>query len=61
MTGFLAEQGERDSLAGAIERAIANADRWPSIGTSARSHVTREFDATTQGRRLAELYQQIAR
>jgi colanic acid/amylovoran biosynthesis glycosyltransferase len=60
MTGFLAEQGERDSLAGAIERAIANADRWPSIGTSARSHVTREFDATTQGRRLAELYQQIA-
>ena len=34
MTGFLAEQGERDSLAGAIERAIANADRWPSIGTS---------------------------
>jgi colanic acid/amylovoran biosynthesis glycosyltransferase len=55
-TGFLADPGNRDSLVDAIERALAQPDGWPSIGRSARSHVTAEFDASTQGRRLAELY-----
>jgi colanic acid/amylovoran biosynthesis glycosyltransferase len=61
VTGFIAESGDRESLVAAIERSIAAADRWPSIGSAARARMTREFDAPTQGRRLAELYRQVAR
>ena len=60
-TGFLAEPGERVSLIDAIERSLAHVDRWPSIGTSARAHVMAEFDASTQGQRLAAHYRAIAR
>jgi colanic acid/amylovoran/stewartan biosynthesis glycosyltransferase WcaL/AmsK/CpsK len=60
-TGFLADPGDRASLVAAIERALAGVDRWASIGTSARAHVTEEFDAATQGRRLAALYGQALR
>ncbi len=61
VTGFLAEPGDRDSLVEAIERSLQVSDRWPSIGSAARAHMTREFDGQTQGRRLAELYRQVAR
>jgi colanic acid/amylovoran biosynthesis glycosyltransferase len=61
VTGFLARPGERESLVEAIERSIAAVERWPSIGTSARAHMTDEFDSVKQGRRLAALYERIAR
>jgi colanic acid/amylovoran biosynthesis glycosyltransferase len=61
VTGYLAEPGDRESLIAAIERAIAQVDRWPSIGTSARAHASHEFDAATQGQRLAALYQGVSR
>ena len=60
-TGFLAEQGQRDSFIDALERAIAQEVRWPSIGAAARAHISGEFDADTQGLRLAALYQRVAR
>lgn len=60
-TGFLAEQGDLESLVATIERAIASVDRWPSIGASARAHIAQEFDASTQGQRLASLYDGLAR
>jgi colanic acid/amylovoran biosynthesis glycosyltransferase len=60
-TGFLAEPGRVDSLTEALERTLAQAERWPTIGAAARAHIADRFDATTQGRRLAELYQRVAR
>jgi colanic acid/amylovoran biosynthesis glycosyltransferase len=60
-TGFLAEPGDRENLTSALERAIGGADRWPSIGAAARAHMTAEFDSATQGRRLAAIYDRVAR
>jgi colanic acid/amylovoran biosynthesis glycosyltransferase len=60
-TGFLADQGQRDSFIDALERAIAQEVRWPSIGAAARAHISGEFDADTQGERLAALYRRVAR
>jgi colanic acid/amylovoran/stewartan biosynthesis glycosyltransferase WcaL/AmsK/CpsK len=60
VTGFLAEPGDRDSFSAAIDRALAQGRRWPEIGTAARAHAIDEFDADTQGRRLAELYRRVS-
>jgi colanic acid/amylovoran biosynthesis glycosyltransferase len=59
-TGFLADPDDPNSLVGALERAVGRPDRWPAIGTSARAHIAREFDAETQGQRLAARYRALA-
>jgi colanic acid/amylovoran/stewartan biosynthesis glycosyltransferase WcaL/AmsK/CpsK len=60
-TGFVATPGDRDSFVAAIDRALERIDDWPAIGRAARLHATEAFDAATQGRRLAALYERVAR
>lgn len=59
-TGYLGTEGDLESLVEAIDRCAASAERWPAIGAAARSHISRDFDAVTQGQRLAEHYRRLA-
>ena len=59
VTGFVASPGDTDSFVAALERAVARADDWPAIGAAARVHAAEAFDAVTQGRRLAALYERL--
>ena len=56
-TGFLADEGDVASLVDALGRAVDRADVWSAVGWAGREHVAGAFDAVTQGRRLAALYQ----
>jgi colanic acid/amylovoran biosynthesis glycosyltransferase len=55
-TGLLAPERDAKALAVNLTRLLDEGDRWPAMLSAARHHVEQEYNATTQGRRLAELY-----
>lgn len=59
-SGFLARENDADDLARQLRRMIALCDRWPSMGINGRRWVESRFDAITQGRRLAAMYEEVA-
>jgi glycosyltransferase involved in cell wall biosynthesis len=52
---------ERDdeALAGAIERMIDSAPKWPEIGRAGRRIVEEAFDRHKLGRQLIDYYQDL--
>jgi len=56
VTGLLAEEGSVDETASHIARLLDDSELRSRLGRAGREHVTREFDLTTQSRRLSELY-----
>jgi colanic acid/amylovoran biosynthesis glycosyltransferase len=60
VTGVLAEPGDPDALAAALERVLDDPDaarRWAEAG---RARVEREFDIKDSAARLAELFREAA-
>lgn len=58
-TGFLAEERNVTQLHDCLWKLVSNPDQWPAMLAAGRDHVVREYDARTQGNRLAALYQSL--
>jgi colanic acid/amylovoran biosynthesis glycosyltransferase len=57
----LAPERDVEALVGSLRGWLRDADDWPALLAAGRAHVEREFDAATQGLRLAQLYAEVAR
>ena len=57
-SGLLAEEHDVDQLAEHMKWLIRNPDAWGDMVTAARQHICLEFNAKTQGARLAAIYQE---
>lgn len=58
-TGYLAPERDAKALEGCLRRLLNEAPSWPSMGRAARRHVEQRFDAVKQGRRLADIYENV--
>lgn len=58
-TGLLADERDVDGLTSALEWLIEHPDRWKELAEAARAHVEEDYDAATQGRRLADRYRTL--
>jgi colanic acid/amylovoran biosynthesis glycosyltransferase len=58
-SGFLAEERNVEELAQHIQWLTHNPSDWKSLVENGRRHLEREYDAKTQGIRLAQIYQEI--
>ena len=61
VTGMVAREGDEADLVEAIRRALALGDGWLSVTKAARRHVLATFDARTQGKKLAAMYERAIR
>lgn len=59
VTGLLAEEGNIDDLIRQIRWLIENPSLWNDLTQSGRTCVVKEFDAHTQGKRLADSYFEV--
>jgi colanic acid/amylovoran biosynthesis glycosyltransferase len=59
-TGYLAQEKDVDGLYDALCRLVSEPSKWTAIQTSARRHIEQEFDAKSQGTRLANIYRAVA-
>jgi colanic acid/amylovoran biosynthesis glycosyltransferase len=59
-SGLLCPERDVDSLVAALRRLAADPQKWEPMAKAARRHIEVEFDAATQGSRLADLYGQVA-
>jgi colanic acid/amylovoran biosynthesis glycosyltransferase len=59
-TGFLARERDVDGLVAALRCLIQSSGDWSPMLRAARQHVEREYDARTQGSRLAAIYEELA-
>lgn len=55
-TGLLTEERDVDGLVAQFRWLTEHRDSWTSLATAARAHIEAEFNAATQGLRLAALY-----
>jgi colanic acid/amylovoran biosynthesis glycosyltransferase len=53
---LLAEERDVAGLVERIEWLVANPTEWPALIAAGRQHIEQEYDARTQGRRLAAVY-----
>jgi colanic acid/amylovoran biosynthesis glycosyltransferase len=58
-TGLLADERDVDGLVAQLRWLAGHRDRWTSLAAAARAHIESEFNAATQGLRLAALYQRL--
>lgn len=58
-TGFLADERDVEGIAECLRCLIARPDQWETITDAARKHVDREYNASTQGAELADLYAEV--
>ena len=58
-SGLLAEEGDVGGLARHLSWIAAHPERWSEMGRAGRRHVEAEFDARTQARRLAAIYEEL--
>lgn len=56
LTGLLAEEKDVDGLVQHLEWLIGNPDKWEVMAEAGRRHIEAEFDAQTQGEKLASIY-----
>jgi len=54
--GLLADEGDIDGLVRCLEWLVDQPELWEGLTEAARRHVEESFDATSQGRALAEIY-----
>jgi colanic acid/amylovoran biosynthesis glycosyltransferase len=59
-TGLLSAEGDVGGLVANLEWLLGNPGRWRTMAALARSHIDRNFDAETQGRRLAGIYRALS-
>ena len=59
-TGFLAEERDVEGLTERLHHLVREADSWEDFLRAGRRHVESEFDARTQGKRLAKIYRNVA-
>jgi colanic acid/amylovoran biosynthesis glycosyltransferase len=57
-SGLLANEHDVEQLAEHIKWLIRNPDAWAEMVTAARQHICIEFNAKTQGTRLASIYEE---
>jgi colanic acid/amylovoran biosynthesis glycosyltransferase len=58
-TGFLADEGDVETLAAYVRMLAYRLDLWEPIVRRGREHIERNFDASLQGARLASIYESI--
>ena len=58
-TGFLADERDVDGLVDCLLLAIHGPERWPQILANGRAHIEAEYNAETQGERLATHYEGV--
>jgi colanic acid/amylovoran biosynthesis glycosyltransferase len=61
VSGLLAPERDAGALAAQILRLHAHPAEWGPMVAAARRHIEAEFDAREQGRRLAAIYQEVAK
>jgi colanic acid/amylovoran biosynthesis glycosyltransferase len=54
--GLMAQERDSEGLLELLRKLAAHPEDWPRLATAGRRHVEKEFDAVTQGVRLAEHY-----
>jgi colanic acid/amylovoran biosynthesis glycosyltransferase len=59
-TGYLGQEGSIDSIADAIERALAARERWPAIAEMARHQVVTRHDDASLALGLRTAYESLA-
>jgi len=59
VTGLLVPECNPDALATALVDVLESPSRACEMGKAGRKHVFSNFNARTQGRKLAELYQTV--
>ncbi len=59
VSGLLAEEHDVTALAGHLQYLAEHPDRWGPMGNAGREHIEAEFNATTQGMRLAAMYGEL--
>ena len=57
---LLADERDVSGLEERLLWLIENPQSWREIAVSGREHIEKEFNAITQGERLAEIYRQVA-
>ncbi len=55
-SALLSPERDVDALAANLERLLSAPDMWGEMGRAGRAHVEAEFDASRQGSKLADLY-----
>jgi colanic acid/amylovoran biosynthesis glycosyltransferase len=58
-TGLTAPERDVDALIDQLRWLVEHDQAWEKMVTAARRHVETEYDATKQGKRLAEIYQAL--
>lgn len=61
VTGYLAPEGDVDALAGRLLRLIEDPGGWRAMQDAGRRHIEENFDARTQGWKLAHIYGELMR
>lgn len=59
ITGYLAEEGDPESLLETLRLAINQADRWDKMRIASRHHVETKFGAREQSEKLAAIYRSV--
>jgi colanic acid/amylovoran biosynthesis glycosyltransferase len=59
LTGYLAQEGDIQSLYQKVKQASEENDKWPALGGSARTRILEDFNSRIQGRKLTELLKTI--
>jgi colanic acid/amylovoran biosynthesis glycosyltransferase len=59
-TGLLAPERDITSLVNHLRWLTQHPDRWQEMAIAGRTHVEKEFSATIQGKKLAEIYRGLA-
>lgn len=59
-SGLLAPERDAEALVDLLYRLVEHPDRWGEMAEAGRAHVEAEYNAPVQGRRLGEIYREIA-
>ena len=60
VTGLLAKERDSKALADHLQTFAEEPERMRRMGEEARRHIELEYNASVQGRRLADLYDRVA-
>ncbi|MFN3347302.1 MAG: glycosyltransferase, partial [Candidatus Bipolaricaulaceae bacterium] len=60
-SAFLVPERDVDALEERLEFLVDHPELWEAMGQAGRRHVTAEFNATEQGKRLELIYREVMR
>jgi colanic acid/amylovoran biosynthesis glycosyltransferase len=58
--GMLTEERDVAGLVSCLQKLVNQPDKWKPMLHKARKHVEKEFNATVQGKKMAEIYKSIS-